>query len=384
MAQQSNFIQKNKNPNTGREDLYTFNPTAYKNNMPSYATKENAYGNYSTSAKEQTAYANDISNSNNWNENLRKVAQEISSGTQANKVQTGQQSKNTQNAYNNTNQTLNNMSNTLKTQPQQRNIQEGYTVSDLNKMAENGFNTLNEGYQNALNKAAANYNRLGLRGSGFEIADEFGNQSDSITSNYLKNVQQLQNDIATKGLEAAREDRYRNADANDSNYQNWIQNQGNLTQLQQNYADNQNKNELSWLQNLQDVGFKNNEQDLEWQKNRQSVDTANKDYMLKAIDTQRGLAGQSDDQQRSWATINGNLAANDDKTIMDRWDKAYDMDKTNIANQYEIYKAMLQNLGLATTGDPSNYNAFVSTMNSYPEWLTGILNAAGMNVPTQQ
>lgn len=385
MPQQTGFIQKNYNDKTGRNDLYTFNPTAYKEDMPEYASKEGAYGNYTKSSAEQQRYANDISDSKNWNENLKGVTTAISAGNQPNKVQGGQQSKNTQNAYINTNQTLNNLSNTLKTQPQQRNIQEGYTTADLNQMAQNGFNTLNEGYMNALSKAAANYNRLGLRGSGFELADEFGNQSDSITSNYMKNLQQLQNDIASKGLEAAREDRYRNADANDAKYQNWIQNQGNLAQLQQGYADNQNKNELDWLKNMEDVAFKNNEQELDWQKNRQNVDATNKDYMLKAIDTQRGLANQSDDQQRAWASINGNLAANDDKTLMDRWEKSFDVDKTDQANQYEIYKALLQNLGLATTGDPSNYNNFVSTMNnSFPEWLANIVNAAGLSVPTQE
>lgn len=339
---QTAFMQKNKNPNTGREDLLTFNPSQAPNQLPNYAVKEGAYGDYGTSLGAQKSYADQISDGSNWNGNLKKVAQE---------VETGRQSQNTQKAYSNTNQAINSLYNTLKNQPQQRNMQEGYTAADLNQMAQNGFNTLNEGYQNALNKAAANYNRLGLRGSGFELADEFGNQSDSITSNYLKNVQQLQGDIATKGLEAAREDRYRNADANDAKYQQWILNQGNLAGLQQGFADKQNANDLSWLQNMQDVAFKN------------------KDYLAKAIEANRALSEQSDEQQRNWANINGGLAKEDDSSVMKRWEGSVGVDKDRATNQYDVYKTILQSLGVAATGDQSNYSNMVSQLNQHPEWI---------------
>lgn len=346
--EQTAFMQKNKNQNTGREDILTFNPSQAPNKLPNYVMKEGAYGDYSTSLGAQKNYVNQVSDGSNWNSNLKKVAQE---------VETGKQSQNTQKAYNNTNQTINNLSNTLRTQPQQRNIQEGYTTADLNQMAQNGFNTLNEGYQNALNKAAANYNRLGLRGSGFEIADEFGNQTDSITSNYLKNVQQLQNDIASKGLEAAREDRYKNADANDAQYQQWIQNQGNLAGLQQGFADKQNANDLSWLQNMQDVAFKN------------------KDYLTKAIDVNRALSEQSDEQQRNWANINGGLAKEDDSSVMKRWEGAVDVDKTRAANQFDVYKTILQTLGVAATGDKDNYSKMITELNQKPEWIKTMVDS---------
>lgn len=352
---QTKFMQPNENSVTKRKDIYTFNPTYASKELPDYQVKEKSYGDYDTSLNSQKQYSNNFGtitgkdvNGNQWSKNLSDIAQTVESG---------KQSQNTQQAYNNTNQTINSISNTLKTQPQQRNVQEGYTEADLNKMAENGFNTLNEGYQNALDKAAANYNRLGLRGSGFELADEFGNQSDSITSNYLKNLQQLQNEIASKGLEAARQDRYANAEANEKNYQNWIQNLGNLANTQQTFADKQNASDLSWLQNMQNVAFQN------------------KDYLAKAIDINKGLADQSNTQQLKWGELNGGLAKNDDESVMKRWEGGVDVDKNTVNNQYDVYKTLLQVLGAAATGSNENYGNMITQLNEQPEWLKPAIEA---------
>ena len=328
----------------------TFNPTYASKELPNYVKKENAYGDYDTSKNKQKDYVNQISDGSNWNSNLQNIAKQ---------VETGKQSQDAQNAYKNTNQTINNLSNTLKTQPQQRNIQEGYTSEELNKMAENGVGQLKDAYNTALNKAAASYNRLGLRGSGFEIADEFGNQSDSITSNYLKNVQQLQNDIDVKGLEAAREDRYKNADANDLNRQKYLENLEALAKTQQGFGDSLNKNDLDWDKNKQDVEFKN------------------KDSITSAVKLNQDISNQSDAQQRGWAQLNGGLAQNDENAVMDRWKSGYDVDKTTIGNQQQLYNTLLQTLGIAATGDQNNYNNFITQLNQSPDWLKQLLGSVG-------
>ena len=429
---------------SGNNTAY-FNPTMATTYAPSYTKKEESYGTYDTGLGKQQGYAamvGSLGGKTDSNGNYIDYLEQIAKGVE---VPQGP-SSNVTNAYSNLDDTLEKMagssnisaspdsgyisqkgSNTDKTLEQmaeaanvqtspdagyrERNIQEGYTSEDLNKMAENGVGQLKDAYNTALNKAAANYNRLGLRGSGFEMADEFGNQSDSITSNYLKNVQQLQNDIDTKGLEAAREDRYKNADANEVNRQFWSQfgnnvgqqNFGNLAtlaKLQQGLSDSdessrqfwsnydtnlsqQNWNNLGQLAGIQEGFAKDqNANELDWGKLRTSVGQSNIGNIQDAVKLYEGALGQSHGQQIDWGNLNGGLAAKDWEAIKGIWETAIKNDQFTAEQKNEILKTILASIATGTAGSNENFNGMINQFGQYAPYVQEMMGAAGY--PVQQ
>ncbi len=426
---------------TGEGDnTAVFNPTMAPVSAPNYVKKEGSYGDYDTSVEKQKTYADEIGSLGGRAGGIDLFTQ-IAQGID---VPTGP-SSNVTNAYVNLDDTLEKMAGsadveaapdsgyisskgsdadkTLDQMTDAANVQaspdsgyrerdekKGYSVDDLNLMAQNGYNSLSDAYQNALNKAAANYNRLGLRGSGFELADEFGNQSDSITSNYFKNVQQLQNDIASKGLEAEREDRKWETDANEANRQFWSQfgnnlgnqNFSNLAQLaglqmdfskmdegnrsnwanyftnlaQQNYS---NKGQLAGLQ--QTFGNSQNANELDWDKYRTSVKQSNINDLKDVIKLYQGIMGQSNDQQGTWATINGGLGKNDWDALMGIWNGSLDINKLNTEQKNDLTKTMLAALATGAQGGKEGFNAMTGYFGDpkFAEYIRGMMNAAGYN-----
>lgn len=357
-----------------------FNPTMAATSIPNYTKKEGTYGTYEDDVEKQKTYAKDIGSlggKTDANGNYIDLFEQIARGVDG----PAGPSSNVTNAYVNLDDTLEQMagSSDIEAAPdsgyKERDLKEGYTVDDLNLMAQNGFNTLGDAYQNALNKAAANYNRLGLRGSGFELADEFGNQTDSITSNYLKNVQQLQNDIATKGLEAAREDLYKNAEANDKNRYDWAdyytklaeqnyKNKGELAELQQKFGDSQNTNELD-------------SEKLRIDNEHKNINDAG-----SAIKTYAETAGQSHNQQKDYIDTDTGLAKLDMDYIMRIWEDMLKNDQFTAEQKNEIIKTMMASLATGTAGSNENYNAMIGQFGDYSDYIKDMMKAA--DYPVQQ
>ncbi len=430
--------------NWGGEGNHTayFNPTMATTDAPSYTQKEGSYGTYDTGIGKQKTYAQEIGSlggKTDANGNYIDLFEQIAQGVD---VPTGP-SSNVTNAYSNLDDTLEQMAGSADVEAakdsgyisskgsdadktlgqmtdaanvqaspdsgyRERDEKKGYSVDDLNLMAQNGYNSLNDAYQNALDKAAANYNRLGLRGSGFELADEFGNQTDSITSNYLKNVQQLQNDIATKGLEAEREDRKWETDANEANRQFWSQfgnnlgnqNFSNLAQLaglqmdfskmdegnrsnwvnyftnlaQQNYS---NKGQLAGLQ--QNFGDHQNANELDWNKLITNIKQNNITNLEDAIKLYQGALGQSHGQQMDYGNLNGGLAAKDWEAIKGIWDTAIKNDQFTAEQKNEILKTILATLATGAQGGKEGFNAMTDYFGNanYGEYIKAMMDAAG-------
>lgn len=351
-----------------------FNPTMAATSIPNYTKKEGSYGTYEDDVVKQRGYAQEIGSlggKTDANGNYIDLFEQIARGVDG----PAGPSSNVTNAYVNLDDTLEQMagSSDIEAAPdsgyKERDLKEGYTVDDLNLMAQNGFNTLGDAYQNALNKAAANYNRLGLRGSGFELADEFGNQTDSITSNYLKNVQQLQNDIATKGLEAEREDRYKNAEANDKNRYDWADYYTKLAE--QNYK---NKGELAELQ--QKFGDSQNTNELEGEKLRIDNEHKNINNAGSAIKTYAETAGQSHNQQMDRDKLDGGLAQLDMDYIMRIWEDMLKNDQFTAEQKNDIIKTMLASLATGTAGSNENYNAMIGQFGDYSDYIKDMMKAA--------
>ena len=97
-----------------------------------------------------------------------------------------------------------------------RKLQEGYDASYLKDLAAQGVDPLNDAYKEAIRTAGADFNRMGLGGSGFELGNKYGDQADSITSRYLKSVGDVARSVGIQGAEAARADRFANANLQDS------------------------------------------------------------------------------------------------------------------------------------------------------------------------
>lgn len=193
-------------------------------------------------------------------------------------------------------------------------IKKGYSEADLNRMAQNGFDLLKEAYNDAIAKAQANYNRLGLRGSGFEIAAEFGKQNDSITAIYLKNVRQLNNEIAVKGLEAERED------------------SRNIFQIHLAYANALNQSDLQWLQNFEES-------------------------VLKVL-----LENESIHQK--WAELNGKEAQADFENIRKILEYFGEITTRNLDRTSKLREATIQAVGLAGQGGSDAVNTLSNALNS--------------------
>jgi hypothetical protein len=98
----------------------------------------------------------------------------------------------------------------------ERKLQEGYTADYLKELTAAGVDPLKDAYDEALKQAGEDYNRMNMKASGFEFGKKFGQESDSITTNYLKNIADVARDVSLRGAEAAREDRFRNASLQDS------------------------------------------------------------------------------------------------------------------------------------------------------------------------
>ena len=92
-----------------------------------------------------------------------------------------------------------------------RSLQEGFGADYLKDLAAQGLDPLKEAYNMAMDRATGDFNRMGLRGSGFELLGKYGNSPDSITGKFLQEAGSVARDVGLRGAEAAREDRFRNA-----------------------------------------------------------------------------------------------------------------------------------------------------------------------------
>lgn len=90
-------------------------------------------------------------------------------------------------------------------------LQEGYDATYLNNLAEGQTKPLTEAYKEAIAASDADFNRRGLRASTMPVGKAFGSQPNSITRNFLNAVGDVERDVNLRGLEAARDDRARNA-----------------------------------------------------------------------------------------------------------------------------------------------------------------------------
>lgn len=179
-----------------------------------------------TAQPQQTTTRNNITGTvgggSGWNSNLVAIGRMINKDRIGNASGNQQQPQSQQqNFAQPTQQSVQPNSSNGYYQP--TNLQEGYSSNYLQELAAQQIDPLNDAYQEALRKASADYNRLGLRGSGFELGNKYGSQNDSITSAYLDKVADVYRDVALKGAEAEREDRYRQAEQNEANRQNWAQ-----------------------------------------------------------------------------------------------------------------------------------------------------------------
>lgn len=223
--------------------------------------------------------------------------------------------------------------------------QQGYSSDDLAKMGENDFNYLNKAYNTALQKAQANYNRLGLRGSGFELADEFGNQEDSITSNYLDKVRQLQNDIDVKGLEARREDEKFDIDEKLKYAQGQNDAYGTVTSVIDRYNQDLAQ-EQHWIQQF-------------------GEDRANKlkDYTLQTYKLAADLDNMDDAQKLAWAKENAAEAQSDYDNALKLWTTAIDVDKEYAKNNMELAKQRMNAIAaILAQNNKEIFDAFISEM----------------------
>lgn len=357
------------------DNTATFNPTMATSSLPPYTRLEGAYGDFDTSRMKQDDYVGQVASlgqvdaNGNWINNLATLAQEITPYGQ---------SQNIDNANINTDNTLEQMAgSTEATAPdyagyEARNTKEGYTTDDLKKFYENGMDILQEAYGNSLDKASADFNRLGLRGSGFELADKYGSQPGSITSGFAKNAQQLATDIYTKGLEAEREDRYRNLDTNDKNRLDWSNYFTNLGQ--QGFS---NLAQLAGLQQQFANGLNSN--NLDWSKYYTDVDLKKKDALTNAIKLYQDIARQGDSSFIDWARVNGGLAQNDENNIQTRWKNSFDIWDKNAGYQNELLKTFLATLATGATGSNENYKNLIGQFGNIQDYMKSLLTSAGFN-----
>ena len=282
--------------------------------LPSYTQSEGQYGTYDTAVAKGGEYSDSIGDMSQWSYPLLKMAEELGSykdlGLDA--EHQAQIDSNYIQA-----QDLNDY--------QDRNLKEGYSAEDLAVMSQNGLNSLNSAYQKALNSAAADYNRLGLRGSGFELGNSYGNTEDSITGQYLSNVQKLQSEIDSKGLEAAREDLYKNADANDRNRENAI------------------KSGLEIGAGMNDAAMKRIE-------NEQQIQEKNRTGYKTAVDTINTLYGTSDQSQRGWAGQNETEHKNDADAIRELISLGKQSEATQYSTAAQLLGQLFGAIGTASSG----------------------------------
>lgn len=280
--------------------------------LPSYTMSEAQYGDYDSSMTKGDEYQKYIGNKGNWSDGLLETVKAIDDYDTLHT-----DSKKAIDSSYATAQKLN--------EYKDRNVKEGYSAEDLAVMSQSGLDSLNNAYKRALNSAAADYNRLGLRGSGFELGNSYGNTTDSITGQYLSNVAKLQNEIDAKGLEAAREDRFRNAEAND-------------------------KNRADVIKTALDIGNSMNDTDNKRIENIQNIQEKNRNAYSEALKTINNLFTSSDQSQRGWASQNESEHKNDYDSIL----KAVELGKQSQATQYStaatILNGLLNAIGTASSG----------------------------------
>ena len=280
--------------------------------LPSYTMSEAQYGTYDTSMAKGDEYQKYIGNKGNWSDGLLETVKAIDDYDTLHT-----DSKKAIDSSYATAQKLN--------EYKDRNVKEGYSAEDLAVMSQSGLDSLNNAYKRALNSAAADYNRLGLRGSGFELGNSYGNTTDSITGQYLSNVAKLQNEIDAKGLEAAREDRFRNAEAND-------------------------KNRTDVIKTALDIGNSMNDTDNKRIENIQNIQEKNRNAYSEALKTINNLFTSSDQSQRGWASQNESEHKNDYDSIL----KGVELGKQSQATQYStaatILNGLLNAIGTASSG----------------------------------
>lgn len=194
------------------------------------------------------------------------------------------------------------------TQNMDRSLQEGYGTEYLTTLANQGIAPLREAFQDAINAATADYNARGLAGSGFEYGKKYGTGTDSISRRYMDAVSDLEADIATRGAEAAREDRFRNAGLQDTatNTALGLSQSQSANQLNRNQADlgrelqqrNLMESELGLLSNQDQTNEANRQF---WTQQMQDTELQNRELQKLGVD----LGTQSDqmnESNRQWWT----------------------------------------------------------------------------------
>lgn len=195
---------------------------------------------------------------------------------------------------------------------QQKNLQQGFSDDYLQKLAASQVDPLKEQYEESLRLAGADFNRLGLGGSGFEVGAKYGGQPGSITSRYLQEIGNVARDVALRGAEAEREDAYRQAEMNEAARQNWAGFDTNLAQ--QNFGNQQAMFDAAGKMVDQDESARQF-----WAKDELDRDLATRDYQLKAIDTARQADQQDQANQQWWSNFQQQQLSADDQAMMDRW-----------------------------------------------------------------
>lgn len=204
----------------------------------------------------------------------------------------------------------------------QSNLQEGFDDQYLKDLAASQIDPLKEQYEEALRLAGADFNRLGLRGSGFEIGDKYGSQPGSITSRYMQEVGNVARDVALRGAEAEREDRYRQAEMNEARRQNWAGFDTNLAQ--QNFGNQQAMFDAAGKLVDQDESARQY-----WSKDELDRDLATRDYQLKQMEAGMQADQQDEANRQWWSNFQQQQLSADDQAMMDRWKSLADLNKWN-------------------------------------------------------
>jgi hypothetical protein len=179
-------------------------------------------------------------------------------------------------------------------------LQAGYDDTYLKTLAESQIDPLNEAYQEAVKSASGDFNRLGLAGSGFEIGTKYGNTPDSITSRYLQEMGNVHRDVALRGAEAAREDRFNIHNIDEDSRRYWTDEDF------RRQAENK-----QWLQTMLDSGLRSDQQD-----------EANRQW---------------------WGNMHNQQFNADDQRMMDRWRDQVDLNQWNLGRYDDASRFNIEN-----------------------------------------
>jgi hypothetical protein len=179
-------------------------------------------------------------------------------------------------------------------------LQAGYSDDYLKTLAESQIDPLNEAYNEAVKSASGDFNRLGLAGSGFEIGGKYGSTPDSITSRYLKEMGNVHRDVALRGAEAEREDRFNIHNIDEDSRRYWTE--------EDFRRESANK---EWLQTMFDSGLRTDQQD-----------EANRQW---------------------WSNMHNQQFAADDQRAMDRWRDQVGLNQWNLGRYDDASKFNIDN-----------------------------------------